>query len=310
MTTLSPGDERRHPSGPEPLWSESWYLDFVAAGGALAGYVRLGLLPNQGRAWWWAYLVGDGRPLVAVRDHDVALPTGRGLEVRAEGLWAELTCETPFEHWTVGMEAFGVALESAAEAVGAERGQRVPVGLDLEWEAAGPVYPYSLTTRYEQACRVHGEVLLGAERVEVDGWGQRDHSWGVRDWWALAWCWASGRLDDGTAFHALKPFVEGLDLHEGFLVGPAAGHLTPLERVAVETATGPDGLPSSSALVAGPLGLRLDVVAPAPVPLDAPDGRRSVLARALCRVGAADGRAGWAWGEWNTPPRSAPSTAG
>ena len=35
----------------------------------------------------------------------------------------------------------------------------------------------------------------------VSGQGQRDHSWGVRDWWAFGWCWAAARLDDGTRVH-------------------------------------------------------------------------------------------------------------
>ena len=30
---------------------------------ALGGYVRLGLYPNVGVAWYWACLVGEGRPL-------------------------------------------------------------------------------------------------------------------------------------------------------------------------------------------------------------------------------------------------------
>src|SRR5205823_155516 len=112
----------RHQHGPEPLWSESWYFDFANADGTLGGYVRLGLLPNERRAWYWAYLVGEGRPLVAVRDHEAPLPTGGALEVRAEGLWAELVCETPDDHWSINLEAFGVALDDPAEASRGRRG--------------------------------------------------------------------------------------------------------------------------------------------------------------------------------------------
>ena len=38
----------------------------------------------------------------------------QGLEVRADGLWGELMCETPLEHWSYGLEAFGVALDDPA----------------------------------------------------------------------------------------------------------------------------------------------------------------------------------------------------
>ena len=57
--------------------------------------------PGTGPRSW-----APDRPLVLVRDHDVPLPGGRSLEVRTSGLWADHTCETPLEHWTVGVEAF------------------------------------------------------------------------------------------------------------------------------------------------------------------------------------------------------------
>ena len=43
----------------------------------------------------------------------------------------------------------------------------------------------------------------------MDGQGQRDHSWGVRDWWAFGWCWCSLRLDDGTRVHLADIRVPG-----------------------------------------------------------------------------------------------------
>src|SRR5439155_332214 len=67
--TVPDSDEGRHEPTTDPLWNESWYFDFATPDGALGGYVRLGLYPNQRTAWYWAYLVGEGRPLVAVRDH-------------------------------------------------------------------------------------------------------------------------------------------------------------------------------------------------------------------------------------------------
>ncbi len=85
---------------------------------------------------------------------------------------------------------------------GGGRGDQVPMGLDLEWETDGEPYHYVRTTRYEVPCRVHGEILLGSETIELDGWGQRDHSWAPRDWWQFGWVWTAGRLSDGTRFHA------------------------------------------------------------------------------------------------------------
>src|SRR3954470_21224702 len=176
-------DERPHEPGPEPDWEESWWFDFVAAGpdgNLVGGFVRLGLWPNHNRAWYWAALVGDGRRYLLVRDEDVPLPRPGRTEVRADGLWSALECETPFDHWTIGLEAFAVALDDPAEAWGDERGDRVGLGFDLEWEAvANPVMAPDAGRGYRQECRVSGEVLAGRdERFTIDGHGARAHRWG------------------------------------------------------------------------------------------------------------------------------------
>lgn len=150
-----------------------WLLDFVAGNGAgISGFVRLEVRDDEAIAWYWTYLVGvpDVDGIVVVRDHEVLPPRraapGQSLEIRADGLWAELWCETPREHWTFGLEAFGVRLDTPAEArrAGGEIGERIAVGLDIEWEAdaedGGP-----------PAGVVHGDVLVGRERHAIDGPG-------------------------------------------------------------------------------------------------------------------------------------------
>ena len=187
--------------------------------------MRLGLYPNLGVAWYWACLVGEGRPLVTVIDHEVALPKAPSLEIRAEGLWADHIVETPFDHMTLGCEAFAVAVDDPAEVYGDLRGDRVPFGFDLEWETDREgLYPWIGATRYEVSCNVHGEVLVGDETIELDGIGQRDHSWGVRDWWTLGWVWTAGGLEDGTRFHTARIRRTGMEgFAPGYVMPPGAG---------------------------------------------------------------------------------------
>src|SRR5437763_3828554 len=188
-------DEHRRPPEDDPWWADAWEVDFAATDGPAAeagvgGFVRLALLPNQGVAWWWTALLTPR--LVAVRDHEVPLPR-TGLEVRADGLWGELVCETPLGHWSIGLEAFGIAYDDPADAWGDERGERLPVGLDLEWEAtaepgalppAGPAPGGPGGVGYAQPGRVHGEILVGADRILFSGTGFRSRASGVLDWWS------------------------------------------------------------------------------------------------------------------------------
>lgn len=299
----APEDERRHEPGTEALWNESWYFDFASPDGSLGGYVRLGLYPNLGVAWYWGYLVRDGEQLLAVQHHEAALPSGSTLEVREDGVWAALHCETPHDHWTIGLEAFAVGLDEPADAYAADlRGDKVALGFDLEWEATGPVYDYPAVSRYEQSCRVSGEILVGTDRLAFDGWGQRDHSWGVRDWWGTGWVWTAGRLDDGTAFHATRVDTDRFDFEPGSVVRPdgaleAASQFKPrFDQV------GEHRFPSVTAMPLHDLELTATPLLLAPIRLDAPDGRMGRFPRALCRFDAADGRTGYGWTEWNRQP--------
>ena len=60
-------DEGWHDAGPERLWNESWYFDFVDAAQGIGGWVRLGLVPNQQTAWVQALLCGPGSPTIVAK---------------------------------------------------------------------------------------------------------------------------------------------------------------------------------------------------------------------------------------------------
>jgi hypothetical protein len=287
MPSSLPADERRHAPGAERGWEESWDFDFVAGDGELAGFVRLALRPHDRVAWYWAYLAGRNRDLVVVRDHEVELPKGQALEIRGTGLWAQVICETPLEHWSMGLEASGVAVDDPTDCWRGEWGQPVPLGLDLEWEATATAAASDEPEGYRQPSAVHGEVLLGSSVLDVDGLGWRGHTWGTTPWMPGWWRMAA-HLGDGTALCAASG-------------GPAwtypAGGGDPVTADAMATSEfGPDGLPASATLTAGGLTLAVAPVAHAPVPVDGVfAGLR--LVRALCSF-SGDGRAGWGWCEW------------
>ncbi len=174
------GWERRHPDH-----VESWTFDFWSPAGdgapALAGFVGLTFRPRPGRAWCWAALVGARRPYLLVRDLDLDPPRSAGSRQLRGSLWADANCETPHEHWSVGLEAFGVALDDPDDALHGERGDRTGLGIDLEWEATGT--PVGAAGDYSVAAEVHGEVLVGAghdvETIAFTGAGAWRHRWGA-----------------------------------------------------------------------------------------------------------------------------------
>lgn len=196
------------------LWAESWYGDFAAPDGSLGGYAQLTLWPNLGRSWFWSALVGADRQPVYLVETDAPLPRPSTLELRAPGLWTEFIEQIPDEHFTVDLEAFAVALDDPEEVFGLGWGDRVPYGLELEWEAEAGSMDV-----------VHGQVLVGDEVIELDGRGRRFHWEGLPAWWDQEWIQAA----DATVIASAPLPVDH----------PDTAQRSRLERSLVATPSGP-----------------------------------------------------------------------
>jgi hypothetical protein len=295
------GDERRHQPGAEPLWNESWYFDAVSEDGTLGVWVRIGLYPNLGVAWYTAFACGPGRPTVAVVDLQAPLPSGDSLSIETDRLRAEHACEEPLRRFRVTLGGTGESHRDASAPLRGEPGTPADVELDLVWETDGLPYAYRLTTRYEIPCRVRGLVTIDGERFELCGSGQRDHSWGTRDWWSMDWMWSAGALDDGTRMHAVALRIPGAPPVGAGYVQPPGGELIELDGVDASESLAPSGLIERARITVdrGLPALEVEPLAFAPLRLIAPDGRVTHFARAICRFTAEDGRTGLGWVEWN-----------
>jgi hypothetical protein len=297
-------DEGSHEPGPEPLWNESWYFDAVSDDESLGVYVRLGRLPNQNAALYTACICGPGRPSVMLVDAAAQLPAADDAAqlIDQDGLRAEQRCEQPLERFRVIVRGTAAAHADESAPLRSESGEPVEIELDLVWQTDGIPYAWRQSTRYEIPCRVSGTVRVGDEQIDFEGPGQRDHSWGARDWWAVDWMWSGLHLEDGTHLHAV-----GVPQMPGYGVGYVQrdGSLSEIEAVtATETIAG-NGLIEEARIETGPEELNLEVepLAFGALRLEAPDGRVSMFPRAMCRITADDGRRGRGWVEWNRVQR-------
>ncbi|MCU1458009.1 MAG: hypothetical protein JWL73_2101 [Actinomycetia bacterium] len=312
MSPIAASDEGRHPSGPEALWGESWYFDFAASDGSYGGYVRLGLYPNRGVAWFWLALVHPDRPLVFIRDHAVPVPNGEALVLDGGAYRAEIRADQPLERWSVVVRGAARSRDDPAGAFHDAPTAWTDVDVRLEWVAAAPVFEYALTTRYEQTSHVTGSFTVDGRTTAVDAPGQRDHSWGVRDWWDNPWCWSAGTFADGRAFHLLNTvFPGGGSYTTGYTVAAVRGAegWTEVTAGAVDAVLDPELLPTTVGLMVGDLAVTAAPIAHAPLLLVSDDGRESRFARTLMHYVDADGIEGTGWLESNWPPGTAPETA-
>ena len=146
-------------------------------------------------------------------------------------------------------------------------------------------------------------MLIGDQRIEVDGWGQRDHSWGAaRDWWTNQWSWTAGRLEDGTRWHSAGGFFPDADWGVAYRLDPGSSEFVEGDTVVLDVTEGRERMPTRTDTKIVDLDLEFEPVAFSPVLLVHPDGRAARFPRAMARVTTSDGRTGGAWIEWNQPP--------
>ena len=163
-------DEARHPEASVEEWLFACWTDAL---GLISGYRIVGSL-----GWYWAALARPGEPVVHITEWAVPRRLDP-LLVKADGLWAEHTCVSPMEQWTVANEACATALEHPEDALGRAYGVATAVAFDLEWYATGP--PVRVDAGYQQAGVVHGLVeqagvpALVLEEAPAHRW----HRWGV-----------------------------------------------------------------------------------------------------------------------------------
>jgi hypothetical protein len=301
--TPATDDESPHDATDEAFWNESWYFDFADLDEGVGGWIRLGLYPNQQTAWVNALLCGPDMPTVAINDFEAALPDDPAA-VRTDDFELTLTATDPLRTYRVQVRGRGHAHDDPAALLRGEAGRPVEVTMDLAWATAGTPYQYRITPRYEIPCTVSGTFTVDGRVVSVhEVPAQRDHSWGVRDWWAMDWVWSALHLDDGTHLHGVDIRIPGAPpIGIGYVQQPGQP-LRELQAVTARETFGDNDLPLATAITYGEVTATVEIRGHAPVLLTAPDGRISHFPRAWAKVTTDDGRTGVGWVEWNRNQR-------
>ena len=150
-------------------FSDAVTVAFGDPGAELYGVARLGLA--EGGASGLAILFWRGEP--------VAVSAEGGVEVSAPSSWDEVsaagldtTTIEPLRAWRLQYAGDDAAFDLELEATG------TVAELDPEHDVARA----GGMAGYEQPVRVTGSASVGDTRAEIDGLGQRGHSWGAPDW--------------------------------------------------------------------------------------------------------------------------------
>ena len=194
-------DEWPHAFDPAVAWwNESWFFDWFDAEGCVAGHCRLGLHPNQRRAWIWFYSFVDGE-WIAVEEARLPLadlclapaggPATPGVACFAYERFGLSFCwepDAPLRSGRFRFSGFGRVL------TGTRAGMIQAVSADLRVTALGAAHSPGRAnapghasqqfpaSRMEQPIALAGTLAFAGIETRFEGRGERDHSWGPRHW--------------------------------------------------------------------------------------------------------------------------------
>lgn len=229
---ITDADERLHPvEDPSPHWSDSLYFNGWDPGSGAFVMTRIAVLANRGHV--------TGGMIVWV-DGELSYGYGRELDAIPPTDWDVMATDGLTYRMLQSGQAWAVQLADG------------DTKAHLEWHGLSPATSYDAHPtgplpkavargHYEQSCRVTGDLVVSGHKIAFDGFGQRDHSWGLRHWAGLhQWHWVTGFLTDGRAFNLFEVHThDDITTVNGFVHGPDGDeYITAVERVLVRADDG------------------------------------------------------------------------
>jgi len=106
---FGPDDERAHPGLIDEWVFATWTPD--GAFGVVSGHRLLGPV-----SWYWCAVVEKDQPLLHLTEWEVVVRSFDPHIIKAPEMWAEHQLDAPMEQWSLGNEAYFVALDDPDEA--------------------------------------------------------------------------------------------------------------------------------------------------------------------------------------------------
>jgi hypothetical protein len=238
-----------HSRGESLEWSESFYFNLYDRENDICMFMRIGLKPNADERSAFCFIMMPDGSALGMKG---ATTMGKG-DLEALGLtFRKIEDE---RKWSL-------CLDGHLSTMTAEGPRAVRASFDLVFETLNEVFDYrecvdlkgerlsrSVASEHlEQFGRVTGTVKVGDRTFTIDGLGERDHSWGVRDWNApKMWIWLTAQFSPQVALNVTKLFVEGGEVTAGFI--HLNGRSIPLVKAEVRTELDPNGSPRSLDMV-------------------------------------------------------------
>jgi len=238
-----------HEFGDHPDWNESFYFNFYDRTKDICGFMRIGLKPNRDEKSMFFFLMMPDGSHIGTRIPEQF----KDSEFEANGLRYEKVI--PERKWRIEYDGDMARLGSGAE-------EKVRVSMLLDFDSLHPIFNYrecvaggdialskmAASEHTEQYGRLTGRLRVDGKEYMIDALGERDHSWGVRDWIApTMWIWLTAQFSEDIAMNLTELFVEEGVVDAGYLC--MDGQNLPIVKADIETDYDTDGSPKALRMV-------------------------------------------------------------
>ncbi len=226
MTKLSPNDDFLHTPNDRPDYRESYYFNWVDLDNGISGFSTIGLLPNSKKREFVFALFYDDKREAYWKEPEGDVPIEIDSALSDGTLSYELL--TPMNDWRITYQ-----------------GKKLSV--DIEWCGRFPYFDFGLGSgtswagHFEQSGLVKGIVNFeNGKEIHFKGFGERDKSWGSRDWHIEGW-YALHAQFDHLSIGLRRDYVKGKYYASGG-ISSKDEHI-PIIKVEVDTEFKEDRMP-------------------------------------------------------------------
>ncbi|MBN9109158.1 MAG: hypothetical protein J0I34_10265 [Pseudonocardia sp.] len=243
VTAYSPADlpadvaqhDLVHPAGDDRRWRESYYFSFYDTRHGIGGFSSIGRRVATGHSGSVNVLWGPDRHSLVASEWD----SFDKLENHTHVAGMTYSSQQPFGDWRLEFDGKlndggdGVECDHAALGpVAKSAADSVDVSYDLTFTPTHPPYVYREDSRWSELFTGHvdevglvtGTITIDGTTIEIDGRGGKDHSWGVRNWFAPDdWRWIDLVSDTGPEVAMWRADLGGWIGDGAVFTDPAAG---------------------------------------------------------------------------------------
>jgi hypothetical protein len=210
-------DEFMHDPGPHSDWQESFFFSWFDAGSDAMGSARIGYRPSNHTADALLYTMRNGRVeggYARLNRRYTGTPDPSRLSVGA----LEFHMDEPMSKWRL-------LLRGRDEVDLTWTALHAPCDFRAEAPAGQYIPPGIADVHMEQSGWVTGTVTMNGSTYAIDGLGQRDKSWGVREWRTIeGWNWIPILYGPDFTMNATQLINGGRPYPCGYIFHDGANH--------------------------------------------------------------------------------------